>query len=111
MGPPYNEMELASFMSCSKGYMGECGLRGAYFEIINICPEVKAQMLKAISAMLCPTVLGQVRVRFNFDDVNYILIKHVKSFHRFFKFSFYLGIPKVMNNFVKFDFRPSSNAS
>lgn len=60
MGPPYSEMELASFMSCSKGYMGECGLRGAYFEIINICPQVKAQLLKAISAMLCPTALGQV---------------------------------------------------
>ncbi|KAF7266018.1 hypothetical protein GWI33_020618 [Rhynchophorus ferrugineus] len=40
MGEPYSSMELASFMSCSKGYMGECGLR-------------------AISAMLCPTVLGQ----------------------------------------------------
>lgn len=61
MGPPYKDMELASFMSCSKGYMGECGLRGGYAEVINLCPEVKAQLLKAISAMLCPTVLGQVR--------------------------------------------------
>lgn len=61
MGSPYKEMELASFMSCSKGYMGECGLRGGYAEVINLCPEVKAQYLKAISAMLCPTVLGQVR--------------------------------------------------
>lgn len=25
-----------------------------------MCPEVKAMYLKAISAMLCPTVLGQV---------------------------------------------------
>lgn len=41
--------------------MGECGLRGGYAEVINLCPEVKAQYLKAISAMLCPTVLGQVR--------------------------------------------------
>merc|ERR1719340_512291 len=24
MGAPYNTMELASFLSCSKGYMGEC---------------------------------------------------------------------------------------
>lgn len=59
MGSPYKDMELASFMSCSKGYMGECGLRGGYAEVINLCPEVKAQYLKAISAMLCPTVLGQ----------------------------------------------------
>ncbi|KAL1516543.1 hypothetical protein ABEB36_000449 [Hypothenemus hampei] len=60
MGEPYSSMELASFMSCSKGYMGECGLRGGYAEVINMCPEVKAMYLKAISAMLCPTVLGQV---------------------------------------------------
>ncbi|ENN78579.1 alanine aminotransferase 1 [Dendroctonus ponderosae] len=60
MGEPYSSMELASFMSCSKGYMGECGLRGGYAEVINMCPQVKAMYLKAISAMLCPTVLGQV---------------------------------------------------
>jgi alanine transaminase len=59
MGKPYSEMELASFMSCSKCYMGECGLRGGYAEVINMCPQVKAMYLKAISAMLCPTVLGQ----------------------------------------------------
>uniref|UniRef100_A0AC34R714 Alanine transaminase n=1 Tax=Panagrolaimus sp. JU765 TaxID=591449 RepID=A0AC34R714_9BILA len=28
MGEPYSKLELASFMSISKGYMGECGLRG-----------------------------------------------------------------------------------
>nr|CAI5856952.1 unnamed protein product [Callosobruchus analis] len=59
MGEPYSKMELASFMSCSKGYMGECGLRGGYAEVINMEPQVKAMYLKAISAMLCPTVLGQ----------------------------------------------------
>ncbi|XP_065210755.1 alanine aminotransferase 1-like [Planococcus citri] len=60
MGPPYSKMELASFMSCSKGYMGECGLRGAYAEVINLDPQVKAMLFKLISAMLCPTVHGQV---------------------------------------------------
>nr|XP_027220818.1 alanine aminotransferase 1-like [Penaeus vannamei] len=59
MGEPYNKMELASFMSCSKGYMGECGLRGGYAEIINLDPAVKAMYLKSISAKLCPTTLGQ----------------------------------------------------
>lgn len=59
MGPPYSEMELASFMSCSKGYMGECGLRGGYCEIINLDPHVRAMLHKLISTMLCPTVLGQ----------------------------------------------------
>ncbi|GJQ84175.1 hypothetical protein Trydic_g2851 [Trypoxylus dichotomus] len=59
MGKPYCDLELASFMSCSKGYMGECGLRGGYVEVINLCPDVKVMYLKALSAMLCPTVLGQ----------------------------------------------------
>merc|ERR1712183_1162012 len=45
MGAPYSEMEVASFMSCSKGNMGECGVR--------------AMLQKSISAKLCPTVLGQ----------------------------------------------------
>lgn len=60
MGEPYCKMELASFMSISKGYMGECGIRGGYGEIINMDPKVMAILLKSISAMLCPTVLGQV---------------------------------------------------
>ncbi|EEB17477.1 Alanine aminotransferase, putative [Pediculus humanus corporis] len=59
MGKPYSEMELASFMSCSKGYMGECGLRGAYCELLNFDPDVMANFSKCISSMLCPTVLGQ----------------------------------------------------
>lgn len=42
------------------GYMGECGLRGGYAEIINLDPQVKAMYLKSISAKLCPTTLGQV---------------------------------------------------
>lgn len=41
MGPPYNTMELASFMSASKGFMGECGYRGGYAEVINLDPQVR----------------------------------------------------------------------
>lgn len=59
MGEPYASMELASFLSCSKGYMGECGIRGGYAEVINMDPGVKAMLLKSISAKLCPTVIGQ----------------------------------------------------
>lgn len=60
LGPPYSQMELASFMSISKGYMGECGIRGGYGELMNLDPTVMALLQKSISAMLCPTVLGQV---------------------------------------------------
>lgn len=56
----YSKTELASFMSCSKGYMGECGFRGGYAEVVNLHPDVKAILLKSISAKLCPPILGQV---------------------------------------------------
>ena len=59
LGAPYSEMEVASFMSCSKGYMGECGIRGGYAEVINMDPSVFAMLQKSISAKLCPTVVGQ----------------------------------------------------
>ncbi|CAK1544807.1 unnamed protein product [Leptosia nina] len=62
MGEPYSKMELASFMSVSKGYMGECGLRGGWMELVNFDPDVKANLFKAISAMLCPSSLGQAAV-------------------------------------------------
>merc|ERR1712241_1241147 len=59
MGAPYNALEVASFMSCSKGYMGECGIRGGYAEVVNMDPDVMAMLQKSISAKLCPTVVGQ----------------------------------------------------
>ncbi|VDL67171.1 unnamed protein product [Nippostrongylus brasiliensis] len=54
-------MELASFHSISKGFMGECGLRSGYVEFFNLDPEVFLQYKKMISAKLCPSVLGQER--------------------------------------------------
>ncbi|CAH0761449.1 unnamed protein product [Diatraea saccharalis] len=63
MGGEYSSgVELASFMSVSKGYAGECGLRGGWMELVNVDPDVQAQLYKAISAMLCPTSLGQTTV-------------------------------------------------
>ena len=59
MGAPYSGLEVASFMTCSKGYMGECGIRGGYAEVINMDPGVFAMLQKSISAKLCPTVVGQ----------------------------------------------------
>ncbi|KAH9639680.1 hypothetical protein HF086_002506 [Spodoptera exigua] len=62
LGAPYESVELASFMSISKGYMGECGLRGGWMELCNLDAGVQANLYKAISAMLCPTTLGQTAV-------------------------------------------------
>ncbi|KAJ4936722.1 hypothetical protein JOQ06_001308 [Pogonophryne albipinna] len=60
MGPEYSDIvELASFHSTSKCYMGECGFRGGYMEIINLDEEVRAQLTKLLSVRLCPPVPGQ----------------------------------------------------
>uniref|UniRef100_A0A3B5MMJ5 alanine transaminase n=1 Tax=Xiphophorus couchianus TaxID=32473 RepID=A0A3B5MMJ5_9TELE len=60
MGPEYSEtVELASFHSTSKCYMGECGFRGGYMEIINMDDDVKDQLTKLLSVRLCSPVPGQ----------------------------------------------------
>ncbi|XP_068200116.1 alanine aminotransferase 2-like [Antennarius striatus] len=60
MGPEYSDVvELASFHSTSKCYMGECGFRGGYMEVINMDPEVKVQLTKLVSVRLCSPVSGQ----------------------------------------------------
>lgn len=37
-----------------------CGFRGGYAEAINFDPDVKAMLVKSISAKLCSSVSGQV---------------------------------------------------
>jgi alanine transaminase len=54
------KLQLASFHSCSKGYFGECGLRGGYVEVHNIDDEVHYQLNKLQSAQLGSNVIGQV---------------------------------------------------
>jgi len=55
-----DQMQMASFHSCSKGYMGECGLRGGYVEIVGIDDDVRYQLNKLQSAQLGSNVVGQV---------------------------------------------------
>merc|ERR1719370_965304 len=60
MGEKYSStLELASFHSTSKGYMGECGFRSGYMEVINLDKDVGVQLTKLISSRLCPPVPGQ----------------------------------------------------
>jgi len=54
------KLELVSFHSTSKGLIGECGRRGGYMEMHNICPDVHAQLYKMACAGLCSGVAGQV---------------------------------------------------
>ncbi|KAL3452569.1 pyridoxal phosphate-dependent transferase [Aspergillus insuetus] len=58
----YDNVELVSLHSVSKGMVGECGHRGGYFELVGFDPLVAAQVYKFISIMLCPPVTGQCLV-------------------------------------------------
>lgn len=53
-------LELVSFHSMSKGFMGECGIRGGYGEFINFDDFVLGEIKKLKSAQLCSAVSGQV---------------------------------------------------
>jgi len=57
---PKSPIDLISFHSTSKGLMGECGIRGGYFELHNIDPEVHAQIHKLRTMYLCPNTTGQI---------------------------------------------------
>jgi aspartate/methionine/tyrosine aminotransferase len=54
------DVSLFSFHSCSKGFLGECGHRGGYFEIRNIGSDVAAQITKLQSVSLCSNLPGQL---------------------------------------------------
>ncbi|KAI1656367.1 PLP-dependent transferase [Daldinia decipiens] len=58
----YDEVELASLHSISKGMVGECGHRGGYFDLIGFNPEVEEQIYKFVSITLCAPVIGQCLV-------------------------------------------------
>jgi len=52
--------ELVSFHSCSKGFLGECGIRGGYLEMCNLDAYAKEMMVKLRSISLCSNTVGQV---------------------------------------------------
>ena len=54
-------VEMISFHSVSKGFIGECGIRGGYFELHNIDDAVKQNLYKLASISLCSNTHGQVR--------------------------------------------------
>ena len=54
------DLELVSFQSTSKGFIGECGRRGGFMELHNIDPYVHSQIYKLASSGLCSGVAGQI---------------------------------------------------
>ncbi|XP_045767107.1 alanine aminotransferase 1-like [Maniola jurtina] len=59
MGAPYSSMELASFVTCSKGWAAECGLRAGFVEAARLQRGVRAALTAARAVAQCPSVLGQ----------------------------------------------------
>lgn len=56
------DVELLSFHSASKGFIGECGIRGGYMELHNIDPEVRGMLYKLASITLCSNTHGQLSI-------------------------------------------------
>lgn len=61
-GPESSSVELFSFHTVSKGFLGECGLRGGYAELTNCHPDTNALLYKMASISLSPGVVGQVEM-------------------------------------------------
>lgn len=55
-------VNLFSFHSCSKGLLGECGKRGAFFHYDGGDAQIEQQLYKLASISLCPNIQGQLLV-------------------------------------------------
>jgi aspartate/methionine/tyrosine aminotransferase len=61
MGGEYcDQVEMISFNSISKGVLGECGLRGGYYEIHNFSSAAQDIVYKLKSVELCGNTVGQM---------------------------------------------------
>lgn len=58
----YDNVQLASLHSTSKGVTGECGQRGGYMELVGFKKEVHEMFIKLASVSLCSVVTGQALV-------------------------------------------------
>ena len=60
MGEEAKDVQIFSFHSTSKGFMGECGRRGGYMHIMGFDEKVYQQIVKLWSINICANVDGQV---------------------------------------------------
>lgn len=58
----YDNVQLASLHSTSKGVFGECGQRGGYMELVGFSDEVQQVITKLASISICSVVSGQALV-------------------------------------------------
>ncbi|XP_058944217.2 alanine aminotransferase 2-like isoform X1 [Pocillopora verrucosa] len=59
LGPEYNNFQLMSLNSASKGFYGECGLRGGYLELVGFSNAVKSQFRDMMSPSISGSTIGQ----------------------------------------------------
>lgn len=59
LGPDYTKFQLISLHSSAKGYIGECGLRGGYIELVGFSNQVKLRVKTYLSARSCSSTVGQ----------------------------------------------------
>ncbi len=64
------DVSLFSFHSCSKGFLGECGHRGGYFECRNVPGEVNDEIAKLQTVSICANTTGQL--------VTYLMVRPPK---------------------------------
>jgi alanine transaminase len=56
----HSKVQIVSINSISKGFLGECGHRGGYLELLNIDPKVVAYIHKMFSIEVAPNSPGQL---------------------------------------------------
>lgn len=59
-GTDKGDLQLVSFHSVSKGFLGECGRRGGYMELVGFDEDVRMQLYKLASVSLCSNLDGQL---------------------------------------------------
>lgn len=90
MGPPISkELQLISFHTVSKGYWGECGQRGGYFEMTNIPPQVCSCSL--VLQFLCTHAGVERRSKEGGDCPLLVFLKITYKSKDFLKFPPYYG--------------------
>jgi alanine transaminase len=79
-----DNVEMMSFHSISKGFVGECGRRGGYVETVGFDAGVLEELYKLQSVNLCPNTSGQIMMGLKVNpprigDVSYPLYRKEKD--------------------------------
>ncbi|XP_065186389.1 alanine aminotransferase 2-like [Sycon ciliatum] len=84
MGDEFKDFQMAAFDSTSKGFLGECGFRGGFMEVVGFEDDLLAQLRKIMNTKLCPGTTGQIAVSCEVNppkegDPSYAVFKQEKD--------------------------------